>query len=70
VIWGSAGAIAGPGYTLLGAALLFLTSLLLTRRLSINFAENLNESVSGALAIRLEPKEAAPITLTPELLAA
>ena len=38
VIWGSAGAIAGTTYTLLGAAVLFLTSLLLARRLSINFA--------------------------------
>jgi hypothetical protein len=32
VIWGSAGAIAGASYTLLGAAVLFLTSLLLARR--------------------------------------
>ena len=70
VIWGSAGAIAGPGYTLLGAAVLFLTSLLLTRRLSIDFAENLKERVSEALAIRVEPKEATPITLAGELLAA
>ena len=38
VIWGSAGAIAGTSYTLLGAAVLFLTSLFLARRLSINFA--------------------------------
>jgi MFS family permease len=36
VIWGLTGAIAGTGYTLLGAAVLFLASLLLTRRLSIN----------------------------------
>jgi predicted MFS family arabinose efflux permease len=70
VIWGSAGAIAGPGYTLLGAAVLFLTSLLLTRRLSIDFAENLKERVSEALAIRVEPKEATPIALAGELLAA
>ena len=41
VIWGSAAAIAGASYTLLGAAVLFLTTLLLTRRLSINIAENL-----------------------------
>ena len=36
VIWGSAGAIAGTSYILLGAAVLFLMSLLLARRLSIN----------------------------------
>jgi predicted MFS family arabinose efflux permease len=37
VIWGSAAAIAGARYTLLGAAVLFLASLLLAGRLSINF---------------------------------
>jgi hypothetical protein len=36
-----------PSYTLLGAAALFFTSLLLVRRLSINFAGNLEERVSG-----------------------
>jgi hypothetical protein len=35
VIWGSADAIAGASYTLLGAAVLFLMSLLLAGRLSI-----------------------------------
>ena len=70
VIWGSAGAIAGTSYTLLGAAVLFLTSLLLARRLSINFAGDLEERVSGALSIRIEPKEATPIALKRELLAA
>ena len=69
VIWGSAGAIAGASYTLLGAAVLFLTSLLLARRLSINFAENLEERVSGDLSIRVEPKEVTPIARTRELLA-
>ncbi len=70
VIWGSAGAIAGTSYTLLGAAVLFFTSLLLARRLSINFAGNLEERVSGVLSIRIEPKEVTPIALTRELLAA
>jgi len=70
VIWGSAGAIAGAAYTLLGAAVLFLTSLLLARRLSINFAGNLEERVSGVSSIRVEPKEVTPIALTGELLAA
>ena len=70
VIWGSAAAIAGASYSLLGAAVLFLTTLLLTRRLSINIAENLEEIVSDDLSIRVESKEVAPIALTRELLAA
>jgi hypothetical protein len=70
VIWGSAGAIAGTTYSLLGAAVLFLTCLFLTHRLSINFPGNLEEGVSGALPVRIEPKEAAPIALAKELLAA
>jgi predicted MFS family arabinose efflux permease len=70
VIWGSASAIAGTSYTLLGAAVLFFTSLLLAHRLSINFAGNLEERVSGLLSIRIEPKEVTPIALTRELLAA
>jgi hypothetical protein len=39
LIWGSAGAIAGTSHNLLGAAVLFLTSLLLARRLSITLQE-------------------------------
>ena len=70
VIWGSAGAIAGTSYTLLGAAVLFLMSLLLARRLSINFGGDLEERASGALSIRVEPKKVTPIALTKELLAA
>jgi predicted MFS family arabinose efflux permease len=61
VIWGSAGALAGTSHTLLGVAVLFLTSLLLARRLSINFPGNLEESVSSFLSARKEPKEATPI---------
>jgi hypothetical protein len=59
MIWGSAAAIAGESNTLLGAAALFLTSLLLASRFSINFAGNREES-----------EEAASIALTNELLAA
>jgi len=70
VIWGSAASIAGSSYTLLGAAVLFLTSLLLTRRLSINVAATFEERVSGVLSIRVETKEVTPIALTRELLAA
>ena len=56
VIWGSAAATAGASYTLLGAAVLFLTSLLLARRLSISVAGNLEQRVSGVLSIRVEPR--------------
>jgi hypothetical protein len=70
VIWGSTAAIAGASYTLLGAALLFLTSLLLARRLSINATGNLEETVSDFLPGSFEPEEVTPIALTRELLAA
>ena len=70
VIWGSAGAIAGASYTLVGAAVLFLTSLLLARRLSINFAGNLEERVSGVLARTVEPEAVTSIALTNQSLAA
>ena len=70
VIWGSAGAIAGASYTLLGAAVLFFTSLLLAPRLSINFAGDPEERVSGVLSFRIEPKEVTPIATARELLAA
>jgi MFS family permease len=69
LIWGSAAAIAGASYTLLAVAILFLTSILLAGRISINFAGNLEKRVSGALSIRVRPKEATTITLTRELLA-
>src|SRR5271165_1621150 len=69
VVWGSAGAIAGASYTLLGAAVLFLTSLLLARRLSINFAGNLEERVSGFLSGSFEPEQVTLIALTNESLA-
>ena len=62
--------IAGASYTLLGAAVLFLTSLLLARRLSINFAGNLEERVSGVLFFSVESTEVTPIALTRELCAA
>ena len=70
VIWGSAASLAGASYTLVGAAVLFLTSLLLARRLSINFAGNLEERVSGVLARTVEPEAVTSIALTNQLLAA
>ena len=69
VIWGSAGAVAGTSSTLLGAAVLFFTSLLLARRLSINFAGNLEEWDPGGPSVRIKPKEVTPIALKRELLA-
>jgi MFS family permease len=53
VIWSFAAAMAGPMYTLLGASLLFLVSLLLSSRLSLNIRADLEETVSGALAPEL-----------------
>jgi hypothetical protein len=70
VMWGSAASLAGASYTLVGAAVLFLTSLLLARRLSINFAGNLEERVSGVLARTVEPEAVTSIALTNQLLAA
>jgi MFS family permease len=70
LIWGSAAAIAGPNYTLLGAAVLFLVSLLLGARLSINFAANLKEGVSKVLSMSVKSAGVAPTALTTDLLAA
>ena len=50
LIWGSLVAVVGPSSTLFGAAVLFLVSLLLNTRLSINYATNL---ALGLRAIRL-----------------
>ena len=69
VMWGSVASIAGAEYTLLGAAVLFLASLLPARRLSINVAENLEKGVSEVLSIRVQSEEVTPIALTEELLA-
>jgi MFS family permease len=69
VIWGSAASIAGAPDTLLGAAILFLTSLLLARRLSINVTRKLEGRVSGLLSGSFEAEQVTPIALTTELLA-
>ena len=70
VLWGSAGAIVGTSHTLLGAAVLFFISLLLARRISINFAGNRQKNVSGALSLRIKPKELTLKALARELFAA
>jgi hypothetical protein len=53
---------------MLGAAVLFLASLLLFSRLSINLARNLEETVSGFLSGNAEPEQIPPIALTNESL--
>jgi Bacterial protein of unknown function (DUF894). len=63
VIWGSAAAMAGTTYALFGAAVLLLASLLLARRLSINFGENPEEEASGASSVRVEPTKMTHIAL-------
>jgi hypothetical protein len=47
-IWGLAAAMTGATCALFGAAILFLVSLLLAGRLSINFTRNLGGRESGA----------------------
>ena len=70
VLWGSVASIAGVNFALMGAAVLFLASLLLARRLSINLAANLEERASGDLSSRVKPKEDVSIALARKLLAA
>jgi MFS family permease len=55
VIWGSAAAMVGVVSTLFTAAVLFMIALLLSRRLSINFAGNPEERVSDVLSITEDP---------------
>jgi hypothetical protein len=69
VIWGSAATIARASSTLLWAAVLFLGSLVLVRRLSINVAENPEQKVPSVLSSRAESKEVTPMALTEELVA-
>jgi len=70
VIWSSAAAIAGPIHTLLGASVLFLVSLLLAGRLSINVRADLEEKVSDFLSGGVESGEETPIAPAAELFAA
>ncbi len=66
-ISGLAGAIAGPRGTLLGAAVLFLASLILVRRLSINFTEKPEEKLAGGSSVHIE-HGGTPIARTRNLL--
>jgi hypothetical protein len=64
VIWGSAAAIVGASSTLFAAAVLFLIGLLLSRRLSINFAGNPEDGVLGVLSITEDPRAPTSTALT------
>jgi len=68
--WGLTASIAGPAYALYGAAVLFLVSLLLARRLPINIGEQIEETVSEVLSMPVEPEVIAPMAATGELLTA
>jgi MFS family permease len=70
VTWSFAAAVAGPIHTLLGASVLFLVSLLLAARLSINVRTDLKEQVSDILSGSVESGDETPIGLARELLAA
>jgi len=63
VIWSSAAAVAGLIHTLLGASVLFLMSLLLAGRLSINVGADLEERVPGLLSGSVESGEGMSIAL-------
>ena len=68
LVWGSAGALVGATHTLLAAAVLFLLSLLLARRLPINFAADFEEGRSSLLSIRVKQEQATSIALGKESL--
>ena len=70
LVWGSASSIAGVNSTLLGAAILFLVSLLLSGRVPINGSGSQEQGVSDVLSIRVEGTEVTPETLTGDLFAA
>jgi MFS family permease len=70
LIWSFAAAVVGPIHTLLGASVLFLVSLLLAGRLSINVRTDLEEKVSGFLSGSVESGEGAPIAHARKLIAA
>jgi MFS family permease len=70
VICGSLVTVVGPGSTLIGAALLFLISLLLSARLPVNFAAWLVECASNIPSVAGRSGEAAPMALNTDLSAA
>jgi MFS family permease len=66
LIWGSLAAIVGPSSTLLGAAFLFLVSLLLGALPSVNFARNIRKRASN---MNVKSQATAEAALTTGLLA-
>ena len=64
LVWSSAAALAGPIHALLGATVLFLVSLLLAGRLSINVRADPEQKVLGFLSRSVESGEGTPIALT------
>jgi MFS family permease len=68
LIWGAAATIAGPASTLFGAAGLFLISLLVGTKLSINFAANIREQVTNCPSMRVKSPESGTAPLTTGLL--
>ena len=63
LVWSSAAAVAGPIHALLGATVLFLVSLLLAGRLSINVRADPEQKVSGFPSGSVESGEGTPIAL-------
>jgi hypothetical protein len=63
LIWASLAAINGPGYTLFGAAVLFLVSLLLSARLSVKFTANLKKRIFNVLPANVKSAEIARLIL-------
>jgi MFS family permease len=69
LVWGSLAAIVGPSSTLLGAALLFLVSLLLSAGLPANFVANLRKRASNGAYVNVKSLAAAQAALATGLLA-
>jgi len=63
LIWASLAAINGPGYTLFGAAVVFLVSLLLSARLSVKFTANLKKGIFNVLPANVKSAEIARLIL-------
>jgi hypothetical protein len=67
LISGFAGAVAGTRPALLGAAVLFLATLIISRRLSINFTGSLDDEVARGASSQVD-NEVTRITRTRQLL--
>jgi MFS family permease len=63
LIWGTMVAIVGPGSALLAAAGLFLISVLLSAKLSINFAAAIRNRSSNGYSMNVKCQEGAPLAV-------